>query len=339
MRREDRPRLVVVAGSTATAGIEGISAAGADADAMRHTPAADLEILAYGRPTGAPVVPVSPTGCPTPAIVTRAVRELLDLPLVAVDAGIARSTYAPTVDLGGRPGRDVREPPAVPDARKVFDAGREFGASLADSELLVGETVPGGTTTALGVLTALGHRPRVSSSLPDNPIELKREVVARGLEAAAVQPPVDDPIAAIHAVGDPVLAGLAGILVGATETGTPVTLAGGTQLVAAAALARAAGVSRRLALATTTYIAADDGAGLSAHAAELDLDLTVTDPGFGAVDHPAAEAYVAGEAKEGVGMGGALAVAERAEIPMARVHERVVALTDRLLSDRREAEA
>jgi NaMN:DMB phosphoribosyltransferase len=58
-------RLVVVAGSTATARIEGNSAAGAGPELMVHTPAADLELLAYGRSVGAPAVPVSPTGTPT----------------------------------------------------------------------------------------------------------------------------------------------------------------------------------------------------------------------------------------------------------------------------------
>ncbi len=59
-------RLVVVAGSTATARIDGISAAGAAPDLLPHTPGADLDVVVHGEPTLAPVVPVSPTGCPTP---------------------------------------------------------------------------------------------------------------------------------------------------------------------------------------------------------------------------------------------------------------------------------
>jgi len=64
-----------------------------------------------------------------------------------------------------------------------------------------------------------------------------------------------------------------------------------------------------------------------------DLDLTATDPGFSAADHPATDAYVRGEAKEGAGMGGALALADRAGVPMASVRERVVEVYDRLLAD------
>jgi len=50
-------RFVLTAGTTHTAAIDGISAAGADPDAIVHTPAADAEILAYGAPVRAPAVP------------------------------------------------------------------------------------------------------------------------------------------------------------------------------------------------------------------------------------------------------------------------------------------
>ncbi|MFC6737499.1 TIGR00303 family protein, partial [Halolamina salina] len=78
---------VLVAGTTQTAAIDGISAAGETPASMAHTPAADAEILAYGRPVFAPIVPVSPAGCPTPGLVTRAVRDLVDFDLVVADAG------------------------------------------------------------------------------------------------------------------------------------------------------------------------------------------------------------------------------------------------------------
>jgi len=150
-------RLVVVAGTTRTARIEGISAAGADPDLMVHTPSADVEIVEYGRPVRAPVVPVSPSGCPTPAVVTRAVRELLGFDVTVVDAGLARPTGAPTVDVGAAPGGDVREAEPVASATDAWRAAREFGRALPDEEVFVAETVPGGTTTALGVLRALGE--------------------------------------------------------------------------------------------------------------------------------------------------------------------------------------
>jgi hypothetical protein len=53
------------------------------------TPSADGEILAEGRPIRVPLSPVSPTGCPTPAVVTRAVRERFGFDPTIVDAGPA----------------------------------------------------------------------------------------------------------------------------------------------------------------------------------------------------------------------------------------------------------
>jgi len=339
--------LAVVAGATETAAIEGISAAGADPTLRRHTPSADLEIVADGRPGADSPVPVSPSGCPTPAVVTRAVRELSEIRFVGVAAGLAVPTApasAPMLDADATPGGDVRTAEPVPDAEAVFERGRELaeriGADSADGdapgELLVGETIPGGTTTALGVLTALGERPVVSSSLAANPLARKRAVVEEGLAASGLAPgdAAGDPVEAVRLMGDPVLAAAAGLVVGAVDRGVDVTLAGGTQLATVAALARHAGVDRRLPLATTTFVADDPTADVARLADDLDLALTATDPAFDASDHPAMRAYARGEAKEGVGMGGALALADRAGVSNAALRERVAAITDRLLAER-----
>ncbi|CAI48459.1 nicotinate-nucleotide-dimethylbenzimidazole phosphoribosyltransferase [Natronomonas pharaonis DSM 2160] len=330
-------RLVLCAGTSRTAEIDGISAAGATTDLMVHTPSADAEILTYGRPVRAPVVPVSPSGCPTPAAVTRAVAAELGVETTVVDAGLAEPTGAPTVTVGARPGDDIREPDPVPSAPGAFAAARQFGRSLPDDEIFLAETVPGGTTTALGVLTALGEADvlgdrTVSSSLPENPLSLKREVVAAGLSASSLSPgaAADEPQVALRRMGDPALAVVAGLAAGALETDTAVTLAGGTQLVAAAACLRHDGYEGPLSLATTAFIDADPTVDLDRAAGDLDLDVTVTDPGF-SDDHPGMAAYNAGEAKEGVGMGGALALADRAELPMETVRSRFRTVYDRLL--------
>ena len=339
--------LAVVAGTTATAAIDGISAAGADPELRRRTPTADLEIVADGRPASGSAVPVSPSGCPTPAVVTRAVREFVGFEFVGIDAGLAvptAPTGTPVLDAGAAPGGDVRDSEPVPDAAAVFEQARGLaptergpaGSGGDDRELLVAETIPGGTTTALGALTALGERPAVSSSLPANPLPTKRAVVDEGLDASglAAGDAAGDPLDALRLMGDPVLAAAAGLVVGALERGVRVTLAGGTQLAAVAALARHAGVERRLPLATTSFVADDPSADVTALADDLGLRLAATDPGFGESDHPAMAAYARGEAKEGVGMGGALALSERAGVPPADVRDRVASITDRLLAER-----
>jgi uncharacterized protein (TIGR00303 family) len=325
-------RLLLAAGTTHTARIEGISAAGADPDVMVHTPGADAEILVEGRPIDSQVVPVSPTGCPTPAVVSRAAREVADFDVTVLDAGLAEPTGVETVPLGASPGRDVRGEWAVPDAAQVFERAREIGTSLADERVYVAETIPGGTTTALGVLTALGEDWGVSSSLPENPLGLKRRVVEAGLAASglAVGGAAGDPLRAIERMGDPVLAAVAGTVRGALESGADVTLAGGTQLLAAAAVLRHAGVEAPLALSTTSFVAEDRTTALEAAATALDLDLVVTDPDFDRSDHVAMARYVTGEGKEGVGMGGALGYARETGVPMDDVRGAVAEVYDRL---------
>ncbi len=325
-------RMVLVGGNTLTAGIEGISAVGADREAMCHTPSADLEILEYGGVVLAPSVPIAPSGCPTPAVVTRAVRELLEFEVTAFDAGLARETGAPTVTLGDGPGDDIRSEEPVANAQAVFAAARRVGRRLPEDEVVIGETIPGGTTTAMAVLTALGEHAAVSSSLPKNPLALKSEVVESALATSGLDPgdAAGDPVEAVRRVGDPVLAALAGLVVGASAAGIDVTFGGGTQLAAAAALARHAGVNAPLTIATTPFVAEDDSASIERLATDLDLELRVTDPGFDGRSQPAMAAYTAGEAKEGVGMGGALLLARRADVAMATVRERLVAVYDRL---------
>lgn len=329
-------RVVIGAGTTRTARIDGISAAGADPEVMVHTPSADVEIVAYGRPVRAPVVPVSPSGCPTPAVVTRAVRERLGFDVTVLDAGLARPTGAPTVDVGADPGGDIRDPDPVPAAPEAWRSARALGAALPDEAVFVAETVPGGTTTALGVLRALGEDAPVSSSLSENPLALKRDVVAEGLESSdlAEGEAAGEPVRAVRRMGDPALATVAGFTAGAADAGTDVTLAGGTQLIAAAALVRHAGVDAPLRLATTSFIAED--VPIERAARSLDVDPVVTDPSFYAAGHVAMDRFVAGEAKEGVGMGGALALADRADV-LREVRRRTVDVYDRLLARREEA--
>jgi uncharacterized protein (TIGR00303 family) len=318
-------RLILVAGTTRTAGIDGISAAGATPALRWHTPSADAEIVRYGRLVRAPVFPASPTGCPTPAVVTRAVVDLLGLDVVVADGGLTKPTGAPTVGFGAKPGRDVRDPDPVPTAPGAFAAAERFGRRLGADHLVVGETVPGGTTTALSTMRALGEPYPVSSSLPDNPRSTKEQVAEAALAASDLAPgeAAHYPELAVRFAGDPVLAVVAGLCVGALDAGARVTLAGGTQLVAAAALVRHAGRLGRLELATTSYLA--DHVDLAPAACGLDLDLTVTDPGFG--DERLAGFATVG--REGAAMGGALALADRAG-ELGRVERRTLALLDRL---------
>lgn len=330
-------RFLIAYGSTATAEIEGISAAGTDPSAMYHTPAADAEIVTYGSLIRSPTVPMSPTGCPTPAVITRAISNLLDIDPIGINAGLQAPTAAPTIDMETPPGGDIREEQPVPTASTLLKDAREVGRNLPDDHITIGESIPGGTTTALGVLRALGEPYGVSSSLPQNPLSLKERVVADSLatnnhdQGAAT----GDPATAIRCHGDPVLAVITGICLGVLANDRHITLAGGTQMVAVAALVRHAGEPAPMTLATTPFVAQDPAVELEEAGETLNVSIRVTDPGFEESEHVAMKRYQAGEAKEGVGMGGALALAADADISMTRVRAETARVYDSLL-DRSE---
>ncbi len=331
-------RLVLVVGTTETARIPGISAAGANPEVMDRTPSLDAELVATGTPDTSDEIPVSPSGCVTPAVITRAVRDRVGFDLTVVDAGITVPAAVETRSLGASPGGDIRGPEPVPEAAAVLTAARNLGRRLADEtdRLMVGESIPGGTTTALGVLRALGVSGSVSSSLPDNPTEQKESVVHEGLSASGLERGTlaGRPVEALRTMGDPVLTVVTGLVAGARDRGIPVTLAGGTQMLTAAALLRELEVRDPLQLATTVFVHRDESVDLDSMADRFRVSLTISDPAFHRSDHPTLAGYEAGEAKEGVAMGGALKLASEAGLSNETLRRDVVSIIRRLLGRR-----
>ena len=60
---------------TETAEIPGITVAGTDPDFLKFTPPADAEFLHYGFCKSIDVIPMTPDGKPTPALLTKAALE------------------------------------------------------------------------------------------------------------------------------------------------------------------------------------------------------------------------------------------------------------------------
>src|SRR5437763_213573 len=120
------------------------------------------------------------------------------------------------------PGGDIQSGCAVPAARQLFELGLRLGVELAADAtyLVVGESVPGGTTTALALLLALGYpaQGRVSGSMPGNAHALKTRVANAALVSAglAFGEGQLDPLAAVGQVGDPMQPLACGIARGAT---------------------------------------------------------------------------------------------------------------------------
>ncbi|PVX27453.1 MAG: TIGR00303 family protein, partial [Candidatus Bathyarchaeum sp.] len=189
--KEKKPMFLCVIGVTETAKIEGISAAGANPEITDYTPPADVELLHFGKCKCIPGVPVTPDGIPTPALITMSALKLADIPTLVVNAGLRVKPHVPFVELGGSPGRDIRTGRALDNAEEVLNRAKVAGENLAKTAdyLVIGESIPGGTTTALSVLLAMGvdARGKVSSSMPVNPHDLKIKTVEAGLEAAGVE--------------------------------------------------------------------------------------------------------------------------------------------------------
>jgi len=310
-----RPLFICTLGNTATAKIPGISAAGASPEITDLTPAADAEYLYYGSCKSIKGVPVTPNGIPTPAVITKVALELGNIPFIIAVGGLRALPQTPYIECGGTPGEDITTGHAVKNARESFERALTIGKQLGKmaNYLVVGESIAGGTTTALGVLIALGINAldKISSSMPVNPIDLKRDTVMKGLKARNLHPGdlKGHPFDAIEALGDPMQPVHAGLVIGAAET-VPVLLAGGTQMSAILAIINEVQprVLANIAIGTTKWIISDKSADLPGIVNQISPDVPIfaANLNFGQFKHPGLNAYEQGIVKEGVGAGGAI---------------------------------
>jgi uncharacterized protein (TIGR00303 family) len=308
-----KPLFTCVIGVTETAKIQGISAAGANPEITDYTPPADVELLQLGKCKCIQGVPVTPNGIPTPAIITRSALKLADIPSLVVNAGLNVKPHVPCVELGGNPGRDIQTGRALDNTEDVISRAKILGQNLSKTAdyLVVGESVPGGTTTALSVLLAMGvnAKRKVSSSMPLNPHELKIKTAEKALEAVGVNfgDFIYDPIEAVSAVGDPMQPAVAGIVIGAAEN-VPVVMAGGTQMAAVLAVVNALRpeILNNVVIGTTRWILGDKTSDMKGLVLKIaDIPVFAADLDFGVSRFNGLNAYERGVVKEGVGCGGA----------------------------------
>ena len=306
------PLFVCTLGTTETGKISGISAAGANPEITDYTPPADIELLLLGKCKCINGVPVTPDGIPTPALVTMSALKLADIPALPVNAGLKILPHVPFLELGAKPGRDIRTGKAVDNVEEVLARAKLAGEILSKTVdyLVIGESIPGGTTTALGVLLAMGinARGKVSSSMPGNPHHLKIKTVVEGLKALKLDFGAlkNDPLRAISCVGDPMMPAFAGLVLGAAER-VPVLMAGGTQMSAVLAVVNALNshVLGNVAIGTTRWIIADKTSDLKGIITQIaDVPILAADLDFSGSRFSGLKAYEAGVVKEGVGVGG-----------------------------------
>ncbi|MEB3335545.1 MAG: TIGR00303 family protein [Cyanobacteriota bacterium] len=321
-------RVMVVLAATETAAVPGISAAGSTPEARRATAAADAELLLLGpegvRPHALPPLPAGVT----PALISHVVLRSLALTPLVVDLGCALAPAVPHLRLpppaGGGGSRCLSSGAAMAPQRveALLRQGRRWGRRLArrapPAPLLIAECVPGGTTTAQGLLCGLGVAAAglVSGSLRQPAHALKAALVEQGLRAA---PGLggEDPRAVVACLGDPMQPLAAALLLEAALADVPVMLAGGSQMAAVLALAVALAspaqrsqLIRSAAIATTRWVAEEEGSDLVRLLHQVGRRWRVEPLAFRSSlafpdsCHPALASYERGYVKEGVGAGG-----------------------------------
>ena len=304
--KQKRFSFALVISYTATSEIPGITVAGGDSDLIKYTGPADAEFIHYGHCKSISVIPVTPDGKPTPALLTKAALEAASIPSIVINAGSKVNPKLPFIDMNLEYGKNIGNESALSqdDVSKAVEYGRIVGRFLGASTdcLVIGESIPGGTTTALGVLEGLGIKANVSSSMPDNPIQLKNQIVKSALTRLKSQNPFD----VIAQLGDPMIPTIAGILSTASEL-SKVILAGGTQMAAVLAFAKNVGFDgKNTVIGTTSYVVDDTSSNLLETVEQIfDMPILVAKLKLAKSKISGLRSYAEGFVKEGAGAGGA----------------------------------
>ena len=238
------------------------------------------------------------------------------MPFVAISAGLEVDPKTSFISLNGQPGGDLREGKGVPNPKEIYCNAVETGKLLSQlsDHLMIGESTPAGTTTAQGVLTALGYdvEGKVSGCMMHNPHELKTSVVNAALEKNNVKPGdlKDDAFKAVEIAGDPTIIAAAGLAIGSS---VPVTLAGGTQMTAVLATIKAIKPDfdfSNSCLATTAFVVKDNTADMLNIVEQIgDITVNAVNPNFEISSVEGLKNYTQGFIKEGAGAGGAMFLA------------------------------
>ncbi|PHQ65573.1 MAG: nicotinate-nucleotide--dimethylbenzimidazole phosphoribosyltransferase [Sulfurimonas sp.] len=315
---EGKADFLLAASVTRTCEIEGITQAGIPGK-IPLTPTLDAEFITNEKVFSMPELAETPKGVPTPALITRAAHNLtpysnIEVLNLGLDA-IPQNTPTQSFDIS--PSGSVASGANI-DARAVFEKGMIAGKNyeLKGNYLILAESTPGGTTTATTTALALGYECRgdFSSSFLNSPDSIKEKTINEALSL------INDEMSRfekLSLVSDNMLIFCAGFLLEASRR-FHVVLAGGTQMAACLLVADALREdvlirvkSDNITLATTSWVVNDNNSDIK-HILSL-LSYTPhavhTSFSFADAEIPVLKLYDDGEAKEGVGAGGALAYA------------------------------
>ena len=265
--KSNKSSFILAISYTETSTIPGLTVAGANTELLKYTPAADAEYIYYGKCKCIDTIPATPDGKPTPAIISKTALDLSKIPMSIVDSGSKVKPILPYISINSEFGKNIIEERGLglDDVMNNYEMGKTLGKELAkvNETVILGESIPGGTTTALGVLQALGINgyDMVSSSMPDNPNELKNKVIEKALLRSNMRAGdcSNDPFGAISNLGDPLMPTVVGLAEEIISREKKIILAGGTQMCCILALLKSLDIKLRdnICIGTTSYIIND----------------------------------------------------------------------------------
>lgn len=308
----------LMAGSvTKTCEVEGITQAGIPG-LIHLTPTLDSEFICTGKVFSMPEVAETPKGVPTPGLITRAVHQLKPFETVEIlDLGFSTLPQIEECkihDFGIKPSGSIDRGAGI-DAKVVFEKGVEFGKTYETNSdyIIVGESTPSGTTTAQAVAKALGYETEglFASSFKDVPVSTKEETISKAMKRIEKE---KDIFNRLGSVSDNMLLFVGGFLVEASKK-REVVLAGGTQMASCLlivnSLVKELGLKLKasnIGLFTTGWVCNDRDSDIKSILEQLDFipNAYCNEFSFTLSKLPPLKLYDRGEAKEGVGAGGAL---------------------------------
>lgn len=316
--RGKRATFLLSASVTKTCEIPNISQAGIPG-LLSLTPTLDAEFLCTKEVRSLQDIAKTSKGVPTPALITRAIHELNPFSNIEIlDLGmqvIPKINYFKVHNFDIKISENITNGANI-NAFGIFQKGLEFGQNYKtnDDYVIIAESIPAGTTTANATVKALGYECEgyFSSSFKNSPNDIKNETINKALENINQN---DDIFQILSKVSDNMIIFCAGFILGSRANDIKIILAGGTQmasvlLVINSILRSMEGEidSSNLALCTTKWINKDKNSNIKALLEQLDFPINAyaSDFDFSESLHPALKLYDEGEAKEGVGCGGAL---------------------------------
>lgn len=311
---------ILLAGSTEVSKIPGITSAGASPDLTMITPVVDSEIIVADKPLSVDEPPMTPDGIPTPAIVTKACLDLAGVNRLAVNAGFAQTPKIPFFQTNLSPAKNPAIEKALPDFRHAFEAGIYLG-KLVDgkfNQIVLAESVPGGTTTSQAVLSSIGLDLRTSSTMPSDPVDIKRDIVKKAIERTGYYN--GNPELAVEQYGDYMMAIALGISKSIRDSA--LILSGGTQMSTIYYINNLITKNpRKRFLVTTKWIMEHRRS--TVEALVPPQNLIVPDVSFSGMSEKGLKAYENGNVREGAGMGGALWLASLKEKNQEKIYSTI----------------